>query len=185
MQRSDTWAVPTETLIDNFANADDPQVLVARPETIYLPRALQTRYETALAEGRDGAADARRALAVRAEIIAAMQAAGVGLLLGSDSPQIFNVPGFSIHRELAAMVTAGLSPAQALAMGTTAPARYFGLTDEFGALRVGLAADLLLLEADPTADIANSRRIRGVMARGRWLDRDALDAGLAEIARGR
>lgn len=185
MQRSDIWAVPTETLIDNFANADEPQVLVSRPETVYLPEGLQTRYETALAEGRDGAAEARRALAVRADIIAAMQAAGVGLLLGSDSPQIFNVPGFSIHRELAAMVAAGLSPAQALEMGTTAPARYFGLTDEFGALRAGLAADLVLLEADPTADIANSRRIRGVMVRGRWLDREALDAGLAEIVRGR
>src|SRR5690606_35252470 len=104
-------------------------------------------------------------------------------LLGSDSPQIFNVPGFSIHRALEAMVAAGLTPLEALAAGTRAPARYFGRSDDFGELREGLAADLILLAEDPSTDIANTRSIRGVMVRGRWLDRAALDEGLAAIRR--
>lgn len=108
--------------------------------------------------------------------------AGVGVLLGSDSPQIFNVPGFSIHRELAAMVAAGLTPQDALLAGTVAPARFFGRSDDFGRLRVGLAADLVLLAEDPTADIGHTRSIRGVMVRGRWLDRAALDEQLQGIA---
>ena len=113
--------------------------------------------------------------------IAALHQGGVGLLLGSDSPQIFNVPGFSIHRELEALVAAGLGPTEALRTGTDAPARFLDRTDDFGALRTGLAADLVWLRADPTVEVAATRQIAGVMVRGRWLDRATLDAGLADI----
>lgn len=180
LRDADTWVVPTETLIENFALADRPETLTGRPENAYLPADLRARYLTALSRASLGAPAAERALGVRQQIIAALHAAGVGVLLGSDSPQIFNVPGFSIHRELAAMVAAGLSPAQALALGTTAPARFFG-RDDFGALEPGAAADLVLVREDPTASIDNTAAIGGVMVRGRWLDRQALDQGLADI----
>lgn len=180
LRQAGTWVVPTETLIENFAMADRPALLTARPEYRYLPADLKQRYQAALQQASLGAPAADRALAVRKQIIAALQAGGVGLLLGSDSPQIFNVPGFSIHRELTAMVEAGLSARQALQMGTTAPARFFG-RDDFGALRPGMAGDIVLVEGDPGSDIGNAARIRGVMVRGRWLDRAALDAGLAQI----
>lgn len=176
-----TSLVPTETLIENFAAADDVEALLERPEVVYLPRSLREDYREAVSRAGPGAAAARRALAVRAEIIHDAHERGIGLLLGSDSPQIFNVPGFSIHRELAAMVRAGLTPAEALATGTSAPARYFGREQDFGRLETGMAADLVLLSADPTADIANSSAIEGVMVRGRWLNRAELDAGLEEI----
>ncbi len=182
LRSAGTWVVPTETLIENFAVADTPEVFDARPELAYLPPDLLARYRQALGRASLGAAAGRRALDVRKHLIGELHAAGVGVLLGSDSPQIFNVPGFSIHRELAAMVAAGLTPVEALATGTTAPARYFGRSEAFGALAPGMAADLVWLAADPTADIGNTRSIQGAMVRGRWLDRAALDAGLAAIA---
>ena len=80
------------------------------------------------------------------------------------------------------MAAAGLTPFEALAAGTTAPAAFFG-TSEWGAIEVGRDADLVLLNANPLLDIANTQRIEGVMVRGRWLDRAALDAGLNDIER--
>lgn len=177
MRRTGAAVVPTETLLENLA-ADVP-ALLDRPETGYLPSALLAQYRDAL-QGRF-ARMPQAALALRKQVIGALHEAGVPILLGSDSPQIFNVPGFSIHRELEALVAAGLTPLEALAAGTRAPARYFGRSDDFGELREGLAADLVLLADDPGADITHTRSIRGVMVRGRWLDRAAIDAGLAAI----
>jgi imidazolonepropionase-like amidohydrolase len=181
------WNVPTQTLIDNVP-APSPTVeeLLARSELVYVSP--QTRAQWAGAKrnvtsapGYD--ADRARALvAVRRELIKALYDAGAGLLLGSDAPQIFNVPGFSLHRELTAIVAAGLTPYEALLTGTANPAVFFDATDEFGTIREGLAADLMLVAANPLEDVAVLARPDGVMVRGRWLDRAALDAGLAEIA---
>ena len=121
-------------------------------------------------------------LELRKHIILALHEAGVGLLLGSDSPQVFNVPGPSIHRELQAMVAAGLSPLDAIAMGTVNPARFFGMEDEFGRIAPGLAADLVLLGSNPLEDIRNTADVRGVMVGGRWLDADERARRLAAIA---
>ena len=175
--------MPTETLSENTAGAHGWQAMTERPEFRYLPAALRQGYVTrlrraALAVTPETGADY---LALRKRLIGALHDAGVPVLLGSDSPQVFNVPGFSIHRELEAMVAAGLTPYEALATGTTAPAAFFRTTD-WGAIAPGRDADLVLLEADPLADIANTRKIAGVMVRGRWLDRAEIDAGLAAIA---
>lgn len=182
LRAAKTWVVPTETLIENFAAADDIDGLEARPEYAFLPADLASRYRARLAQAGIRAAQARQALEVRKRIIKRLHDAGVGVLLGADSPQIFNVPGFSIHRELQAMVDAGLSPEQALRTGTVAPARYFRRADDFGALRPGLSADLVWVGGDPTVDIGNAADVHGVMVRGRWIAREELQAGLAAIA---
>ena len=119
---------------------------------------------------------------LRRSLIKALHDAGVTILLGSDAPQIFNVPGFSIHDELASYVAAGLTPYQALVAGTRHPARFFGAADRFGTLQVGLAADLILVRANPLEGLATLRRPTGVMVRGVWLDRAELDRRLEEIA---
>lgn len=80
-------------------------------------------------------------------------------------------------------MAAGLSPYEALLTGTVNPARFFNAADEFGQVRVGLRADLVLLDANPLYDVSNSRRVHGVMLNGRWLSRQHLDQKLAEIAR--
>jgi imidazolonepropionase-like amidohydrolase len=112
-----------------------------------------------------------------------LHAGGAGLVLGSDAPQIYNVPGFSIHRELEAMVAAGLTPYQALETGTRNVALFFGTLAETGTIEAGKRADLVLLEGNPLSDIRNTSRRTGVMLHGRWLSKDAIDTRLADIAK--
>ncbi|MDH3545891.1 MAG: amidohydrolase family protein, partial [Gammaproteobacteria bacterium] len=118
-----------------------------------------------------------RAIEIRRKLIRALHEAGAGILLGSDAPQIFNVPGFSLHRELDLLVAAGLAPYDALVAGTRAAGEFLGTNA--GIVAVGREADLLLLDANPLVDIGNSRRIHGVMLRGNWLSAAELDRRLA------
>ena len=119
-------------------------------------------------------------LQYRVELISVdMYRAGVPLLAGSDalSPGVF--PGFGLHEELERLVKAGLTPAEALRAATLEPARYLEASDLQGTVQEGRVADLVLLGANPLEDIANTRRIETVVARGRLFDREALDALLA------
>jgi imidazolonepropionase-like amidohydrolase len=167
-----TWMVPTQNLMENVVGDISADALKQRPEM---------RYETAPAEviGKWSAlkdqlaakypADERRHfLNLRRRIIMALHKAGVPFLLGVDAPQMWNVPGFSTHRELQSLVAAGLTPFQALQTGTVNVARFFGREDRAGTIAAGKTADLLLLEANPLVDIANTSRIRGIMLKGRY-----------------
>lgn len=80
-------------------------------------------------------------------------------------------------------MAAGLTEAEALRAATLGPAQYLGATDSLGTVEAGKAADLVLLDANPLEDIANTQRIRAVVTRGRLFDRAALDALLAEVER--
>lgn len=106
---------------------------------------------------------------------------GVPLLAGTDAAVMFVYPGFSMHEALSIMVNdAGLSPMETLNIATNGVAAYFDRESEWGGVEPGLSADLVLLDANPLESIANTRRISGVMARGVWFDRAALD----ELLRG-
>lgn len=105
------------------------------------------------------------------ELTGAAHRAGVRILAGTD----YIVPGADLHRELVNLVRAGLSPAEALQTATLNPALYFGLQEEYGSVRPGQVADLLLLEADPLLDIQNTQRIAAVVFDGNLYDRAALD----------
>jgi imidazolonepropionase-like amidohydrolase len=120
---------------------------------------------------------ANRAIELRRMLIKALHEAGAGLLLGSDAPQVFNVPGFSLHHELQFLVDAGLTPYEALATGTTAAAEF--LETNTGSIAVGRDADLVLLDFNPLTDISNTRRIHGVMLRGAWHSATDLKSRLA------
>ena len=111
-----------------------------------------------------------------------MHRAGVPLLAGSDVQNPYVFPGFSLHDELALLVKAGLTPAEALHTATLNPAIFLGATDSLGTVEVGRLADLVLLDADPLIDIRNTTRIRAVVLRGRYLDGRALDGLLAGAA---
>ncbi|TDI62622.1 MAG: amidohydrolase [Alphaproteobacteria bacterium] len=111
----------------------------------------------------------------------ALADAGATILLGSDAPQLYSVPGFSIHREMQAMAEAGLSPEQILTSGTSAVGEFFADKDTFGKIAPGQRADMILLEGNPLEDISNMRSIVGVMVRGVWLSREEIDEKLAEI----
>jgi len=180
------WNVPTQALMDGFVSEQDPAVLGRRPAMHYLPPSLVTQWvqakRNALADPTYNAARAQRFIALRGRLIKALHDAGALLILGSDAPQVMNVPGFSVHRELQTYVAAGLTPFDALATGTRNVAAYFGTTDSIGTVERGKIADLVLLDGNPLADITNTTRISGVMARGVWVSRADIDRRLAAIA---
>jgi imidazolonepropionase-like amidohydrolase len=110
---------------------------------------------------------------------------GALLLMGTDSPQMFNVPGFALHRELQVAAKAGLTPFQILQSGSVNVARYarevLRLEGDFGTVAPGQRADLVLLDANPLRDVSNLTQRAGVMVRGRWVSGDEISAGLAEL----
>ena len=112
--------------------------------------------------------------------------AGVRILAGTDIGNPFLIPGLSLHDELGLLVgEAGLSALDALRAATINPARTFGLADSLGTVAEGKLADLVLLEANPLEDIGNAAAIDAVVLNGRYLDRGALDALMAEAAAAR
>jgi imidazolonepropionase-like amidohydrolase len=176
-----TWQVPTEILLVNWLSDDDPGAMAKWPEMKYVDPGVLAKWvgqkQSFLKQfPRD---DRQKLLALRRTLIKALHDGGVPFALGSDAPQTWNVPGFSAHRELGALVAAGLTPYQALKTGTANVGVYFGTEGSVGTVAAGRRADLVLLDANPLADIANSAKIAGVMVNGRWLSKADLDARLA------
>jgi imidazolonepropionase-like amidohydrolase len=179
------WNTPTQVLVDNLFGGASLEELQARPEMRYLPPALREQWRAGVEQFRGADFDparGRRFVELRRALIRALRDAGAGLLLGADAPQVMNVPGFATLRELESLVAAGLTPYQALEAGTRQPAVALGLPDSFGTIAPGRRADLLLLEADPLADIRNVWKRAGVVVAGRFLSAEELDAKLAEFA---
>lgn len=119
----------------------------------------------------------------RLETVAAMDAAGVRVLAGTDTMTGYVFPGFSLHDELGLLVAAGLTPLRALQAATIEPARYLGVDHLQGSIAEGMAADLVLLRSDPLAHIDNTKAIDAVVARGRFLHRAELDELLSDVRR--
>jgi len=117
------------------------------------------------------------------KLVGDMQRAGVELLAGTDMNP-FNpvLPGWGLHQELVLLRESGLTPMQALQTATRNPARYFGILSETGTIEAGKSADLVLLDADPLADIQNTQKINAVVSRGRYYSRQDLDAMLERTA---
>lgn len=111
--------------------------------------------------------------------------AGVTILLGTDAPQLYSVPGLSLRREIPKMTAAGISNYDILRSGTVLVGQYFADKDQFGQVKAGQRADLLLVDANPLDDLNVLYQPAGVMVRGQWLSRETLDAMLAEIAQAR
>lgn len=108
------------------------------------------------------------------DLTAALFDAGVPLLVGTDTPNPLLVPGFSLHLELSALVDAGIPPIDVLRAATRNAARFAGEDGQWGVVRPGAAADLVLVDGDPLADIGVLQQPAGVMIGGQWLDRAAL-----------
>jgi hypothetical protein len=117
----------------------------------------------------------KRIVAEYRETVRQMNRAGVKLLAGTDIAAI-RIPGFTLHEELATLVESGLTPADALRAATRNPAAVLGKEKELGGIAAGMAADLVLLDADPLADIRHTQRIAAVVVGGRVLRRADLDA---------
>jgi len=115
------------------------------------------------------------------ELVKAMQSAGVLFMAGSDGPDPYVIPGFSLHEELEWLVKGGFTPAQALQSATLKPAQFLGKTDKYGVVEPGRVADLVLLDENPLEDIRNTRKIFGVVANGKYYSRQDLDTMLQQV----
>jgi imidazolonepropionase-like amidohydrolase len=178
--------VPTQILMDNWTSDATGDSLTSLPEFRYwLPQqvtAWRNYKNEVLAEAEVPREQREDFTALRRRFIKALHDAGVPFLLGSDAPQVWNVPGFSAHRELAALVAAGLTPFQALRTGTANVATFLGEEGRSGVIRPGARADLLLLDANPLEDVANTTRIHGVLVNGRWLGPEERTRMLAALS---
>jgi len=108
-------------------------------------------------------------LELQKKLVLALHESGVPLLIGTDANSPANVPGFSLHEELALLVEIGLAPYDALRAATTHGWQSASGENDVGIVAEGMQAELLLLNANPLVDIRNSTRIVGVVARGQWL----------------
>jgi imidazolonepropionase-like amidohydrolase len=175
--------VPTMPLWEVLIGAASLEQLQALPELRYMPAQTVSNWVTAH-RNRLNAIDAQAArqhARIRDELLKAMSDGGVTILLGSDAPQQFSVPGFSIHNEMEHMVRAGMTPYEVLRSGTVAVAGHLGIGDRAGTIAVGRNADLVLLEANPLENISAVRRQAGVMVAGHWHAADAIARRLGEI----
>jgi imidazolonepropionase-like amidohydrolase len=179
------WTVPTLALWETFLGTEDSATLAGRRELRYVPPAWRSSWAQQLTQVRANPLPLEKrleTLVLRRRILKALQTAGCPIALGTDSPQLYSVPGFSIQREMRSMAAAGLSPQQILDEGTRQVARYFGAEQEFGTVAAGQRADLLLLDANPLSDVVNVSRRAGVVVNGRWLPEAEIRARLERIA---
>jgi imidazolonepropionase-like amidohydrolase len=180
------WVVPTMALWETLRGTADLATLLAFPELKYMPLQQIQQWTSAqenLLKNSDFKPDvARNVIQNRMRLLKALNDGGVKILLGSDAPQRFSVPGFSIHREMKRMADAGMKPYDILRSGTYNVGLYLKEKDNFGTIEVGERADLILLDANPLEDIGNIARRSGVMVRGRWLSEREIQSRLDKIA---
>jgi len=162
------FVIPTLTVIaSGSGHAQEARALAADPSLAAYIEAGDRRSLESTFPARPGAHQSFEA--ARASV-GLLHAAGVTLLAGTDAPNPGTAHGISLHHELALLVSAGLSPLEALTAATSTPARVFGLSDR-GRIAPGLRADLLLVDGDPTRDITATRRIAAVWKGGIAVER--------------
>lgn len=114
--------------------------------------------------------------------VKALHDSGARLIVGTDTPNPFVIPGFSVHEELKHFVDAGLTSYEAIKAATRDAAEFLGAIDEWGTVAVGRRADMSLVDSNPLRDVANASKQVGVMIRGRWYPKAELQAKLDHLA---
>lgn len=187
-REQNTWQTPTLILLRDLAFSSGNLGLPSNPHVKYVPRKLLGIWQQGYEQARTGVtrdqAFVRSALLEKSfGLVELMQKGRVKVLAGTDTAAPYIFPGFSLHEELALLVKAGLTPAEALQAATRNPAEFLGALDSQGAIAVGQNADLVLLDANPLDNIYNTQQIRAVILRGRLLDRPALNLLLTDAER--
>jgi len=176
--KAGVWNVPTLVGWRNMTPRSELAAAWKRPRMRYASAMLRGWWNSDNGYSAEDWVAKRRGDALRFKLIKALHHAGARLLVGTDAPHPFVMPGFSVHEELSNLVDAGLSPYQALKAATADAAEFMGAVGEFGVVKPGARADLILVEGNPLQDVKNVSRISGVMVRGRWLSREALQHAL-------
>jgi imidazolonepropionase-like amidohydrolase len=185
LRDNNVWVVPTQALAERwFSPERTAESFRSDPEMKYMDGKTLDNWVKAKTDLESDARYDKEKLInyirLRRTLINECNRNGVGLLLGSDAPQIFNVPGVSAHHELKYLVDAGLTPYEALKTGTINVGLFYN-KPEMGVIRKGANADVVLLNANPLENITNTQQIEGVLLGNKWLDRAALDDLLKKL----
>jgi imidazolonepropionase-like amidohydrolase len=185
LKKNNVWVVPTQSLAELWMSPGyDPETFRSDPSSKYMDKKTVDQWigskknllQNPAYEPKEVAAFVQ----LRRRLIKACHDGGVGLLLGCDAPQVFNVPGFSTHRELNYLVQSGLTPYEALRTGTVNVARYLNKPGS-GVIKKGAIADLIMIRGNPLRDITHTEKIEGVMLHGKWMPRNHIDAELKKL----
>jgi hypothetical protein len=172
--KNDTYICPT--LIRERTEARDPN----DPQLAFLSAFLRANAQRAASRPFKPDPELKLLHAAHYRVVKEMQETGVKLLAGTDASEY----GYDLHREMAEMVAAGLTPMQVLQSATRTPAEFLGKLDSMGTIEKGKVADLVLLDANPLESIDNAEKIRSVVLNGRLLDRNALDDMATQVKMG-
>jgi imidazolonepropionase-like amidohydrolase len=180
---NNTWQVPTLIWDQADSHVDDPET-TADSRLKYVPASVRAQWDPAKVlknTSPERLSDTKQEAERYVELAGVMRRAGVLFMAGSDGPDPYVYPGFSLHDELELLVKAGFSPAQALQAATFNPALFMGTLDRYGTVEKGRVADLVLLDANPLEDIRNTRKIDSVILGGKVYSREDLNHILADV----
>ena len=182
IEEAGVWIVPNLALSEITYGTQALDALNAYPEVKYSPQAAVDVWSKSYELRAQGLPRDQVANVVTNNriILRAFRDTGVRMLLGTAALEQYLEPGFSVMREMVALRNAGLTPYEILKMATVNPATYLGRSDA-GTIETGNRADLVLLDADPLADVTNIAKVNGVMLAGKWHSRQQLDDGLKMI----
>jgi imidazolonepropionase-like amidohydrolase len=187
LAKNQTWQCPT-LVWERGGNLMDVTDYSKDPRAKYVPAYWKDVTWKKMSEdvkasfGTDDLTTRRKFLDKELEVVQMMHKAGVPFLAGTDTPPgVYIFPGFSLHEELQRFVAAGFTPLEALQTATLNPARFFGMEDQLGTVAMGKMADLVLLDANPLADIASTQKIAAVIVNGRYFSRNDLQRVLQKV----
>lgn len=182
---NDVWIVPTLGLWETIIGAADYEAMQSYDELKYIPKNLVSGYNSwtkrLLSNPNFNLKNAQERASLRIRLLSEMNRSGVKILMGTDAPQLYSVPGFSFHREFRLMSEAGMTPYEVLVTATKNVGDYFSSTASFGVVEVNKRADLILVDKNPFEDLSNLRQISGVMVSGKWMPKSFIDDKLASI----
>jgi cytosine/adenosine deaminase-related metal-dependent hydrolase len=179
LAKSNTWICPTLIVLKNVSYKMDSTVM-QDPRLKYMPKQVQQMWDPRSPLYRSFQDRFPALFELQNSLIDELSKHGVKLIAGTDFPNPFCYPGFSIHDELQLLVKGGMSPAMALKCATLNPARFMGKENVFGKVAAGQLSSLVLLDKNPLEDISNTKSIHAVFLRGRYLNRAMLDKLLEE-----
>ncbi|MEB2780918.1 amidohydrolase family protein [Algoriphagus sp. C2-6-M1] len=183
---TNAWIAPTLTLFDRYFGSKPAEEYRNIPEMKYMSaEQVQSWINAKIPYEQSGVLTKEHVepyLEFRNELFMTLHEAGVPMLMSSDSPQVFNVPGFSIHHEIELMSKAGMSNYEILKSGSVNPARYFDQEGEWGVIKKGASADFVLVRNNPLEDLATLKEPLMVVMKGKIYDRNELKKELDKIA---
>ncbi|WP_103070639.1 amidohydrolase family protein [Aquimarina sediminis] len=184
---NNVWIVPTQSLFERWFAPISADELLKDPEMVYMPASTlenwkQRKNRYTEENPNFNTKQWQQFISIRRILLKKLHDSGHKVLLGSDAPQLFNVPGFSIHHEIDGMIKTGLTPLDILQSATIRPAVFLNKEDTFGQIKEGLDADLVVLDTNPLENIQALKQVSGVMVRGIWISKKTIDQKLKKIA---